>query len=149
MLLKYPKEWTILHKKPPLIEQAMEELLRCAGLPRVLFRRALEDFKVDGVHVRKGERIVLKVMAANRDPEHFSRPDQVDVKRNGKGQLALGAGPHSCVGASLIRMAAITITRPLLERFALATLTQPVEWKGGSGFRSPVALWVQLSDSAL
>jgi cytochrome P450 len=87
---------------------------------------------------------VLRVFAANRDPERFSDPGRFDVMRRGTGQLALGAGSHACVGARLIRMAAVTITRPLLERFAWASLVEPVEWKGGSGFRTPASLPVRL-----
>jgi cytochrome P450 len=143
-LLQHPKQWSILQKEPGLTEQAIEELLRYAGLARILFRRATEDINLNGCHISKGERIILRIIAANRDPEHFSNPDQLDVTRRGTGQLALGAGPHSCVGANLIRMAAVTITRPLLERFASVNLAEPVEWQGGSGFRSPASLVVSL-----
>jgi cytochrome P450 len=143
-LLQHPQQWSILHQEPGLTEQAIEELLRYAGLPRILFRSATKDIDLNGVHIRKGERIILRVIAANRDPERFSNPDRVDVTRGGTGQLTLGAGPHSCVGASLIRMAAITVSRPLLERFARVNLAEPVEWQGGSGFRSPASLVVFL-----
>jgi cytochrome P450 len=147
-LLQHPREWGLLHEQPELMEQAMEELLRYAGVPRILFRRAIEDIDLNGVGVRKGERIVLRVFAANRDPERFSEPDRFDVMRRGTGQLALGAGPHACVGASLIRMAAITITRPLLERFVWAKLVEPVQWRGGSGFRTPESLPVRLRETS-
>ena len=52
-------------------------------------------------------------------------------------------------GAELMgfRMAAITITSPLMERFALAKLVEPVEWKGGSGFCTPVSLLVRLGEA--
>jgi cytochrome P450 len=143
-LLQHPQQWNILHQEPGLTEQAIEELLRYAGLPRILFRSATKDIDLNGVHIRKGERIILRIIAANRDPERFSNPDRVDVTRGGTGQLTLGAGPHSCVGASLIRMAAITVSRPLLERFARVNLAEPVEWQGGSGFRSPASLMVLL-----
>ena len=73
----------------------------------------------------------------------------MDVTRHRTGQLALGAGPHSCVGAHLIRMAAVTITRPLLERFASVNLAEPVEWQGGSGFRSPASLVVSLEPAVV
>jgi cytochrome P450 len=148
-LLQHSKEWRLLHEQPELMEQAMEELLRYAGAARILFRRATEDVDLNGVAIRKGERIVLRIFAANRDPERFSDPDRFDVMRRGTGQLALGAGPHACVGASLIRMAAVTITRPLLERFAWANLVEAVEWKGGSGFRTPVSLLVRLGETSI
>jgi cytochrome P450 len=143
-LLQHPQQWNLLHQEPGLTEQAIEELLRYAGLPRILFRRTTKDINLNGFHIRKGERIILRIIAANRDPERFLNPDRVDVTRGGTGQLTLGAGPHSCVGANLIRMAAVTISRPLLEQFAKVNLVETVEWQGGSGFRSPASLVVSL-----
>ncbi|WP_213803353.1 cytochrome P450 [Granulicella sp. dw_53] len=147
-LLQHPQEWSLLHLQPDLVEQAIEESLRYAGLTRVLFRRATEDIDLGGCPVRRGDRIVLRIIAANRDPERFAHPNLFDSSRREAGQLALGAGPHSCVGASLIRMAAIAITRPLVERFAMGTVMEAVSWHGGSGFRSPVSLRVLLQGSS-
>jgi cytochrome P450 len=144
-LLACPQQWTTLHREPRGVERAIEELLRCSGLPRILFRRASNDVEFNGVRIRKGERIVLQVLAANHDPENFAHPHRLDVKRRRIRQLTFGAGPHACVGAGLIRMAAVTITRPLLERFSAARLSEPVDWKGGSGFRFPGSLRVSLS----
>lgn len=143
-LLRQPEQWSILHHEPGLMEQAIDELLRYAGLTRILFRRAAEDTNLNGFEIRKGQRIVLRIVAANRDPERFAYPDMVDVERPGRGHLALGAAGHSCVGASLIRMATVMISQPLLERFSHAMLIDPVEWRGGSGFRSPATLPVML-----
>jgi hypothetical protein len=132
-LIRHPGEWTSLHQQPSLLAQTMEDLLRDAGLTRILFRRAMADTNLNGIQIREGERIVLRLFAANHDPD-----------RRGTSHLTLGAGPHSCVGASLIRTAAIAITQPLLERFATADLIEPVEWQGGSGFRAPKSLTVWL-----
>ena len=44
-------------------------------------------------------------------------------------------------------MAAVTITEPLLKRFAGANLVEPVDWQGGSGFRAPRSLQVQLREN--
>ncbi len=145
-LVESREQWAVLHREPRLVEHAVEELLRCSGLPRILFRRAIQDVKVNGAHIRKGERIVLKVLAANLDPAHFPHADRLDVKRTRVRHLALGAGSHSCVGAGLIRMAAISITRPLLERFSSASLTEPIKWKGGSVYRFPESLRIQFDE---
>jgi cytochrome P450 len=142
-LLESPEQWAVLHGEPRLLEHSVEELLRCSDLPGILFRSAIQDIKVNGAHIRKGERVVLKVRAANRDPAHFPHGDQLDVRRTRIRHLALGAGPHSCVGAGLIRMAIMSITRPLLERFSGATLAEPIKWKGGSVYHFPVSLRVQ------
>jgi cytochrome P450 len=144
-LTQHPEAWRLLHSQPELIDRAVEELLRYAGLVRILGRMAEEDIDLNGTAIRKGQRIILRILAGNRDPERFSNPNQVEIARRDGGHLSLGAGGHACVGANLIRMAAAAITRPLVARFALATQAQPVEWRGGSGFRSPAALWVSLT----
>jgi cytochrome P450 len=144
-LLQHPQEWSLLHQQPELTEQAIEELLRYAGLARILFRTVTADLDLNGFSIRKGERIILRIVAANRDPERFSEPHRLDVTRRGGGHFTLGAGPHSCVAAGLIRMVATTLTHPLLQRFRSASLALPVRWQGGSGFRSPSSLWVSLT----
>jgi cytochrome P450 len=89
---------------------------------------------------------VLKVLAANMDPAHFPHADRLDVKRSRVRHLALGAGSHSCVGAGLIRMAAVSITRPLVERFSSVTLTESIKWEGGSVYRFPGSLRVRFDE---
>lgn len=104
----------------------------------------MEDIDLNGVSIRKGERVILRIFAANRDPNRFSCPDEFDVTRSDNGHFTLGAGPHACVAAGLIRMAATVITLPLLQRFTSGTQARPVEWQGGSVFRFPKSLWVSL-----
>jgi len=144
-LMRYPQEWSLLHQQPELTEQAIEELLRYAGLARTLFRTATADLDLNGFFIRKGERVVLRIIAANSDPERFTEPHRVDVTRRDGGHFTLGAGPHACVAAGLIRMVAATMTHPLVQRFASANLALPVRWQGGSGFRSPSSLCVYLT----
>jgi len=144
-LMQYPQQWSLLHQRPALTEQAIEELLRYTGLARTLTRTATQDLHLNGFFIRKGERVVLRIIAANRDPDRFSNPNQVDVTHRDAGHFTLGAGPHACVAAGLIRMAAIAITGPLVQRFAPPTPGHPIDWRGGSGFRFPGFLWVCLS----
>jgi cytochrome P450 len=145
-LLQHPEQWRRLHQQPDLTAQAIEELLRYAGLTRLIFRRVIEDVDLNGIHLRKGDRVILRITTANKDPHRFLRPDELDFAHRNNGQLSFGAGPHACVGANLIRMAAITITRPLVERFARAELVKPVEWRGGPIFRAPISLPVLLRE---
>jgi hypothetical protein len=144
-LLQHPEQWRLLHEHPELTEQAVEELLRYAGLTRLIARAATEDLDINGSVIRKGQRIILRIVAGNRDPHRFPDPESVDVMRPAAGHLALGAGAHSCVGASLIRMSLVTVTAPLLLRFGSASLVHPVEWQGGAIFQSPQSLWIDLA----
>jgi cytochrome P450 len=136
-LLQNPQQWTLLHLEPDLVEQAVEELMRHAGLSRFLRRQATEDLILGGVSIRKGDRLILRIIAANHDPARFAHPNELDVCRRGAGHLTLGAGLHACVGASLLRLASVAMVRPLIVSFSSAVLVGPITWQGGSGFRSP------------
>jgi cytochrome P450 len=136
-LVGHPAQWTILHERPALMEQGVEELLRYTGLSRYVRRRALEDVVLGGAAIRKGDRLILRLIAANHDPERFACPNDLEVLRREGGQMTLGAGPHACVAANLLRMASAAILGPLVARFASARFSGEVIWLGGSGFRAP------------
>jgi len=144
-LARHPQEWSHLHVRPGLVARAMEELQRFAGLTRLLFRRAIADTSINGLSIRKGDRLILNLQAANRDPWRHPHPHQFCVTRARISHFSLGAGPHACVGAPLLRMAAIATTLPLVERFSSVQLVPPIEWQGGIGFVFPVALPVLLA----
>ena len=125
-LLKHPQKIA-----PDMIPKAVEELLRHAGLVHSLAR-------VDA----GGEKVSLKIAEANRDPEQFAEPERFDVGRKESGHLALGAGAHTCPGATLIRMACAVAVRVFLDQSAV--LAREVEWQRGDTLASPKSLWVVL-----
>ena len=143
-LAQHPEEWQRLHRRPALVARGVEELQRYAGLTRLLFRRAIADTTLNGLSIRRGDRVILNLRAANRDPERNPDPHEFSVMRSRISHVSLGAGPHACVGAPLIRMATIAATLALVERFSSARVIAPIEWQGGSGFVSPVTLPVLL-----
>jgi cytochrome P450 len=147
-LLRHPFELERLRGDPALMPRAVDELLRYAGLARSVFRRASARVEIGGVTIAEGERVALMLASANRDPARFPEPDRLDISRHLAGQLALGAGPHSCVGALLIRMAAAAATKAFVQKLASAEVTGPVEWRGGSGFRCPASLYLSLQRHA-
>ena len=144
-LASYPREWGRLHAQPFLVARGVEELQRFAGLTRLLFRRAMADINLNGISIRKGDRVILCLLAANRDAERYPDPDELSVIRTRISHVNLGAGLHACVGAPLVRVAAIAATLALVERISSVELIEPIEWCGGSGFISPIALPVRAS----
>lgn len=144
-LAQSPDQWSLLRGSPKLVDQGMEELLRYAGVIRVISRTATEDINLNGITIRRGDRVLLRIFAANHDPVRFADPKMLDCTRRDSGHFAFGAGGHACVAANLIRTAANTMTLPLLARFVSVQLARGVEWRGGSTMRSPVSLWVVLS----
>jgi 4-methoxybenzoate monooxygenase (O-demethylating) len=55
--------------------------------------------------------------AANRDPRKFDDPDSFDIERDAAGvHLALGTGPHICIGQMIARLEAECILGALARR---------------------------------
>ena len=141
-LLQHPAQLARLHAQPDLMPKAIEELLRYAGLVRILFRKATAHIELANVRIASGDRVALLVAVANRDPTKFAEPNRVDVGRHAIAQFSLGGGPHSCVGASLIRMAAAAATAAFTSRFVTAKLSCPVEWRGGFESRWTASIYL-------
>ena len=79
-----------------------------------------------GLDIAGGDSMILRIASANRDPLQFSDPDHIDFARRGGAQLSLGFGPHSCVGAALIRMTATVATGIFVEKFGNCRIYGPV-----------------------
>ena len=148
-LLQHPTEVARLRAQPDLLPGAVDELLRFAGIVRRIWRRATADIELAGLSIRQGDRIMLMLASANRDPAQFPDPDCLDVTRRAPNQLALGTGRNSCVGASLIKMALTVATGALLERFKGADLAGTPDWQTGSGYAFPNSLPVRFQTSSL
>ncbi len=144
-LIEHPAQWSKLRSEPDLMPRAVEEMLRYGGIVRSIVRRATADLELAGVRVAAGERVLLLLAAANRDQDQFPNSEQFDVSRRPSGQVALGAGRNSCVGAPVIRMTAGLITGALVARFATAKLAGTVPWSSGSRFCWPTALPVTMT----
>ena len=146
-LLRHPSELSTLYARPDLMPEAIEELLRYAGLARRVTRIARAPLNLGGAHIAAGQKMRLKLSSANRDPEQFAEPNRLDLTRRGVQHLALGAGPHSCAGAPLIRMASKAATVAFVQEFRSAILCEPVEWRGGAAFRAPASVLVRFRGS--
>ena len=87
-------------------EDAVNEALRMEP-PLMHFRRtALCDYELDGVTIKKGDKVVMWYISGNRDEEVFERPNVFDVSRSVKHnphQAFGGGGPHYCLGHVLGR----------------------------------------------
>ena len=115
-LLLAPGEVERLQADPALIPVAVEEMLRFDGVVPFLTRLTLEEIEIGGVTIRKGQRVVLLLAAANRDPSKFAEPHRFDAGRRPNQHIAFGAGRHACTGASLTRSIWGAAVRALLTR---------------------------------
>ena len=94
----------------------IDELLRLITPNQFIRRVAREDVRLGGRTIRAGDATVLVLAAANRDPQHFPDPDRLVLDRTERRDVALGQGPHYCLGAPLARLEARIALRELLER---------------------------------
>lgn len=103
-LIEQPDQMALLGREPDLVRTAIEECLRLNGPMKGTMRIAAEDMTIRDQTIREGERIMLLMAAANRDPEKFERPDVFDIRRWPNPHLSFGHGIHFCLGAPLARL---------------------------------------------
>jgi len=126
-----------------LMPMAVEEFLRYESPVQVTSRGAPEDVEIGGKRIAKGSLVNFWIAAANRDPERFAEPNQLDVERQNNRHLAFGAGIHFCLGAPLARLEGQIAFTTLLERMPNMKLaTDTVEWQPNISFRGLTALSV-------
>jgi cytochrome P450 len=128
-LLRHPDQLALLRTDPSLAEPAIEELLRYDSPVQATSRFVLEDVELAGNTVSAGQQVALLLGAANRDPQRFERPDELDITRENVQPLSFGSGIHYCLGAPLARMEGRIALGALLERFPnLRLATDNLEW---------------------
>jgi cytochrome P450 len=105
-----------LRAAPELIPAAVDELQRLETPVQAVPRWAAEDADVAGRRVRAGEKLMLLLASANRDPEQFPDPDACVLERRANRHLAFGRGIHRCIGADLARLELRLACEELLAR---------------------------------
>ena len=65
-----------------------------------------------------GERVLLLVGSANRDPDVFDDPDRYDLDRDTSKLISFGGGRHFCLGAPLARLEGRVVLEELVARVA-------------------------------
>jgi cytochrome P450 len=99
-----PEIPALLRRRPDLIPDAAEELLRLEPPFIAIARTAMADTEVGGRRIRQGDKVMISWASANRDPGEFARPADFDLDRASNRHLAFGAGPHRCAGSNLARL---------------------------------------------
>jgi cytochrome P450 len=106
LLATHPDQRRAVAEDRSLVPRAIEEVLRYRGVTQLTAPRIVSggDAEVEGVRVPEGAQIVAMVGAANRDPDRWERPNELDVLREPKQHLGFGFGMHSCLGMNLARL---------------------------------------------
>jgi cytochrome P450 len=132
-----------LESEPQAIPRAIEELLRWEPPAGGLVRTTVGDVGLDEHTIPAGARVLLLVSAANRDPEEFEDPDEIDFGRNQMRHFSFGYGPHYCVGVHLARLELKVAVEELLGRLLdVRILDNPIRYDSGIS-RGPAQLNIE------
>lgn len=116
-LLTNREQLEILRSDPTLVRDAIDELLRYETPTQALPFLAARNVVLGGEAVSAGQKLFVMAGAANRDPDVFPKPDELDVSRAARRQLAFGSGIHGCLGAALARRELDVVITQLITRF--------------------------------
>lgn len=117
LLLDNPDQHRLLLDEPDHIGTAVEEFLRVQSPLQIGNRLAGEDIELPSGTIPKGTYIHTSIGGANRDPEVFADPDQLDITRKPNRHIAFITGIHVCLGASLARAEGRIALGRFIKRF--------------------------------
>jgi cytochrome P450 len=119
---------------------AVEEFLRF--VTPVQFtkpRYARKDMELGGVLVKRGEKVMPMLAAANFDPQANDNPDLLNLERKPNRHLAFGSGIHFCLGHQLARLEGACALKALFRRWPkleLGMQESQVRWRRRPGMRA-------------
>ncbi len=127
-LTLWPEQWEKLRADPSLVPNAASEIIRWQSPALHMRRTALEDVEFRGHRIRKGDKLVLWYVSANREEGLFPDGDLFLVDRpNARRHLSFGYGIHRCVGARLAELQLQVLIEEMLRRELRLTAQGPVE----------------------
>ncbi|GAA4136935.1 cytochrome P450 [Actinomadura keratinilytica] len=101
---------------PARVPEWVEETLRYDTSSQMLARTVTRDTVWHGRRVPAGDRMLLLVGSANRDPRVFPDPDAYRIGRDTSQLVSFGGGRHYCLGANLARLEARVALTELVRR---------------------------------
>jgi cytochrome P450 len=147
-LLSHPDQWDQIVADPSKIKNAVEEVMRFSNSVWIVMPRyALEDIEIAGKTIKKGDKALAILPAADRDPEKYSCPDDFNINRaDAKYQLGFGDGAHVCSGQWLARVEVQEVVASLAKNYPRSSLVpgQTIIYGPQFGGRHPQSIEVLL-----
>lgn len=134
-LLQHPAQWQDLLADPALVPGAVRELLRYDSPVQYTGRRVITDTILCGQRLRRGDLVIALIGSANRDPDRYTNPEVLDIRRREPTHLSFGRGAHVCIGAGLALMQAEIAFASLLEHLPTLMLAGRAQQNGNAALR--------------
>ncbi len=146
-LFEHPDQLALLRSDPVgLMPTAIEELLRFVSPVIYMRRTATVATQLRGVDIAAGDKVIMFYGAANRDPDVFDRPHELDLTRTPNPHVAFGGGgPHFCLGAHLARIEIGALLSEIVTRLPDLAPNGPPSWMASNFIYGPTSLPVSFS----
>jgi 4-methoxybenzoate monooxygenase (O-demethylating) len=108
------------------------------------FRTTTRPVDIAGIAVREGEKVLMFLGAANRDPRHWQRPDEYDVSRRTTGHVGFCSGVRQCVGQLLARLEGECVLSALARKIASIEITVQARRRYNNTLRALASLPVTM-----
>jgi len=119
---------------------AIEEFLRFISPVQFTKPRVVrKDINFGGVRLKKGEKIMPMLAAANFDPQANANPEKLDLERKPNRHIAFGTGIHFCLGHQLARIEGASALKALFRRWPkleLAVDECQIKWRKRPGLKA-------------
>ena len=117
-LNEHPAEYEKLRNDPGLVPNMVNEIIRWQTPLAHMRRTATQDTTLGGKPIKKGDKIVMWYVSANRDETAIPRANEFLIDRDdSKHHLSFGWGVHFCMGSRLAEMQLRVVWEELLQRF--------------------------------
>lgn len=142
-LARFPDEMARLRGDLSLARNAFEEAVRFESPVQTFFRTTTRDVELSGCRIEEGQKVLMFLGAANRDPRRWDKPDHYDITRKTSGHVGFGSGIHMCVGQLVARLEGEVVLAALARKVSSITITGPVKRRYNNTLRGLESLPVR------
>lgn len=139
-LARFPGEFQKLRADPSLARATFEEAVRYETPVQTFLRTTTEEVELGGTPIGEGEKVLMFLGAANRDPRQWERPNDYDITRKTIGHVGFGSGIHQCVGQLLARLEGECILGALARKVSSIEITGPAKRRYNNTLRGLASL---------
>lgn len=144
-LARFPDQLARLRQDPTLARNAFEEAIRFESPVQTFFRTTTRDIELSGHRIGEGEKVLMFLGAANRDPRRWENADKYDISRKTSGHVGYGSGIHMCVGQLVARLEGETMMSALARKVSKIDITGLVKRRYNNTLRGLESLPVTIT----
>jgi 4-methoxybenzoate monooxygenase (O-demethylating) len=144
-LARFPEQLAKLRSDPTLARNAFEEAVRFESPVQTFFRTTTREVELGGHVIGEGEKVLMFLGAANRDPRRWEDADRYDITRRTSGHVGYGSGIHMCVGQLVARLEGEVMMAAIARRVGSIEITGPVKRRYNNTLRGLDSLPITIS----